>query len=84
MRHVQWLGQPDEESRMVPVPEKQVRSQLFWETTAVVVTVPFMTYLATNRALPAPARVLAGLVGVATLVVDGALIHKNRKRLEES
>lgn len=64
------------------VPEEQIRTHIFWETTALVVVVPFMAYLMTNRSLPPPVRVLAGLTGLVTLLVDGSLLSKNRKLLK--
>lgn len=81
-RHVEWIGQLPESEEPICVPRRQMKGHVFWETAALVVQVPFLAYLAANPALHPVARVMAGGAGIATFIVDGRLMHKNRKRLK--
>jgi hypothetical protein len=87
-RMIQWieetsgtLGAPL--SSQVCIPETQKRSHVFWETAALIVQVPFMVYLAAQPGLAPWARILAGGIAGATLVVDGSLLNRYR-RLDRS
>lgn len=83
MRHVDWLGEPIEQEDIC-MSNRQMLSHVFWETAALVVQVPFMAYLAASPAVHPVARVAAGGIGIVTLIVDGRLLRKNRKKLKES
>jgi hypothetical protein len=58
----------------------QWRVHVISETLAVLIVVPFSVYVASRKQLPAWARVVAGGIGVATLLVDGYLLTRNLRR----
>lgn len=64
---------------MVQITAAQRATHIRWETAALVVVVPFMGYVATRKALPTWARVVAAGIGVGTLLIDGSLLASWRR-----
>jgi hypothetical protein len=60
----------------VLISDKQRRLHMRSELLAVLVVAPFSFWLASRRELPRGARVAAGVLGVATLAVDGYLLSR--------
>jgi hypothetical protein len=58
------------------ITEDQRRLHVAGEVAALVVVVPFMTWIAMRKDLPPAARVLGGTIGAATLIVDGLLLSR--------
>lgn len=58
------------------IPDAQRDVHVVTEAAALLVVAPFMVWLATQRELPPPARVLAGGIAAATVIVDGGLLFR--------
>lgn len=66
----------------VSISEDQRTVHMAFETFALIIGVPFLTYLALNKDLPNWARVISGAMALGTVVVDGGLLlsYMNRKQ----
>lgn len=61
-------------SGMVCIDEQQRQLHVVAEAIAVTCVVPFMFYIATQKALPAWARAVSFGIGVGTIAIDGKLL----------
>lgn len=85
---IQWVDEPPRVLGQLPregpdgtvcISQAQRDRHVFWETAALVVVVPFSLFLAFNPALAPWARLLAGGIAGATVVVDGGLLRQYRR-----